>query len=134
VNVSYLGCGGTYRPPSITIAGPSVSIPATTLTVTGSTLALPNVTATLAAASINVSTFRLSCFGLSYSTGVVLDYNASTASPSATVNVDTGTINVGSSTVTLAGRLRFPGLGGLTVNIPSVKLTVPGFSVPIPLN
>ena len=132
VRVTYLGCGGTYSPPGFTIAGPSVSFPATTLVVTGSTLALPNVTATLAAASVNLSSFRVSCFGLSYSTGVVFEYNATTASPTATVNVANGTIDVGSTGITLTGKLRFPGFGGLSVNVPSVNLTVPGFSTAIP--
>jgi hypothetical protein len=133
VNVSYLGCGGTYNPPGITINGPSVNIPAQSLTVTGGVLPLPNVQATLAAASINVSSFRLSCFGISASTGVVFEYGAATASPVTTVDVVNGSVNVGSTTLTLSGRLRFPGLGNLSVNVPSFSVTVPGFSAPISL-
>lgn len=133
VNVSYLGCGGTYNPPGITISGPSVTIPAQTLTVTGGVLPLPNVQATLAAASINVSSFRLSCFGFSASTGVVFDYGAATASPVTTIDVVNGTVNVGATTLTLSGKLRFPGLGNLSVNVPSFNVTVPGFSAPISL-
>jgi hypothetical protein len=133
VNVSYLGCGGTYNPPGITINGPSINIPAQSLTVTGGVLPLPNVQATLAAASINVSTFRLSCFGVSASTGVVFEYGAATASPVTTIDVVNGTVNVGATTLTLSGRLRFQGLGGLSVNVPSFNVTVPGFSAPISL-
>lgn len=132
VSVSYLGCGGTYNPPAITLSGPSVSIPATTLRGAG-VVALPGVSATLAAASVNVSTFRVSCLGLSYSTGVVLEYNAATAAPSATVNLDNGQVSVGSTTLTISGRLRFPGFGGLTVGLPSFNVTVPGFSATVPL-
>lgn len=132
VSVSYLGCGGTYNPPAITLSGPSVSIPATTLQGAG-TVALPGVSATLAAASVNVSSFRLSCFGLSYTTGVVLDYNAVTATPSASINLDTGQVSVGSTTLTISGRLRFPGFGGLSVGLPSFNVTVPGFGATVPL-
>ena len=82
VNVSYLGCGGTYNPPAVTFNGPSVNIPAQTIQGAG-VVTLPNVSATLAAASVNLSSFRLSCGFLSYSTGVTLEYSAVTASPSA---------------------------------------------------
>ena len=133
VNVSYLGCGGSYNPPGVTLTGPSVNIPAQTIRGAG-VVTLPNVSATLAAASVNLSSFRLSCGFLSYSTGVTLEYSAVTASPSATVNLDTGAVSIGSTTLRINGRLKFPGLGGLTVNLPGFDVTVPGFGATIPLN
>ena len=133
VNVSYLGCGGSYNPPGVTLTGPSVNIPAQTIRGAG-VVTLPNVSATLAAASVNLSSFRLSCGFLSYSTGVTLEYSAVTASPSATVNLDTGAVSIGSTTLRINGRLKFPGLGGLTVNLPGFDVTVPGFGATVPLN
>jgi len=132
VSVSYLGCGGTYNPPGITLAGPSVNIPAQTIQGAG-VVTLPNVSATLAAASVNLSSFRLSCGFLSYSTGVTLEYNAVTATPSATVNLDNGQVSIGSTTLRINGRLKFPGLGGLTVNLPGFDVTVPGFGATVPI-
>lgn len=133
VNVSYLGCGGSYNPPGVTLTGPSVNIPAQTIQGAG-VVTLPNVSATLAAASVNLSSFRLSCGFLSYSTGVTLEYSAVTASPSATVNLDTGAVSIGSTTLRINGRLKFPGLGGLSVNLPGFDVTVPGFGATVPLN
>lgn len=133
VNVSYLGCGGSYNPPGVTLTGPSVNIPAQTIQGAG-VVTLPNVSATLAAASVNLSSFRLSCGFLSYSTGVTLEYSAVTASPSATVNLDTGAVSIGSTTLRINGRLKFPGLGGLSVNLPGFDVTVPGFGGTVPLN
>ncbi len=132
VSVSYLGCGGTYNPPGITLTGPSVNIPAQTLQG-GGVVTLPNVSATLAAASVNLSSFRLSCGFLSYSTGVVLEYDAVTATPSATVNLDNGQVSIGSTTLRVNGRLRFPGLGGLSINLPGFNVTVPGFGATVPI-
>lgn len=132
VSVSYLGCGGTYNPPGITLTGPSVNIPAQTIQGAG-VVTLPNVSATLAAASVNLSSFRLSCGFLSYSTGVTLEYNAVTATPSATVNLDNGQVSIGSTTLRINGRLKFPGLGGLTVNLPGFDVTVPGFGATVPI-
>ena len=133
VNVSYLGCGGSYNPPGVTLTGPSVNIPAQTIQGAG-VVTLPNVSATLAAASVNLSSFRLSCGFLSYSTGVTLEYSAVTASPSATVNLDNGAVSIGSTTLRINGRLKFPGLGGLSVNLPGFNVTVPGFGATVPLN
>ena len=133
VNVSYLGCGGTYNPPAVTFNGPSVNIPAQTIQGAG-VVTLPNVSATLAAASVNLSSFRLSCGFLSYSTGVTLEYSAVTASPSATVNLDNGAVSIGSTTLRINGKLKFPGLGGLSVNLPGFNVTVPGFGATVPLN
>ena len=133
VNVSYLGCGGSYNPPAITLTGPSVDIPAQTIQGAG-VVTLPNVSATLAAASVNLSSFRLSCGFLSYSTGVTLEYSAVTATPSATVNLDNGAVSIGSTTLRINGRLKFPGLGGLSVNLPGFDVTVPGFGATVPLN
>jgi len=133
VNVSYLGCGGSYNPPAVTLTGPSVNIPAQTVQGAG-VVTLPNVTATLAAASVNLSSFRLSCGFLSYSTGVTLEYGAVTATPSATVNLDNGAVAIGSTTLRINGKLKFPGLGGLSVNLPGFDVTVPGFGATVPLN
>lgn len=133
VNVSYLGCGGSYNPPGVTLTGPSVNIPAQSIQGAG-VVTLPNVSATLAAASVNLSSFRLSCGILSYSTGVTLEYSAVTASPAATVNLDTGAVSIGSTTLRINGRLKFPGLGGLSVNLPGFNVTVPGFGATVPLN
>lgn len=132
VGVSYLGCGGTYNPPGIIINGPSVTIPAQTLTITGSSLPLPGVQTTLASGSVNVSSFTLSCLFVNVSTGVVFDYDASTATPASSINPLTGEVTIAATTLTLTGRLRFTGFGGLTVPVPPVSVTVPGFTATIP--
>ena len=43
-------------------------------------------------------------------------------------------MSVGSTTLRINGKLKFPGLGGLSINLPGFDVTVPGFGATIPLN
>ncbi len=131
------GCSATYNPPSFSVAGPTLLIPATTVQVVGSSVPLPGIQLDGFTTTVSLGSFTISCPvpflpPLTYTSGVAAVVTVGSQTVGGTINLLDETITVPAVTIQVSGSLVFQGFGGLSIGFPTQSITLPGVTLPIP--